>query len=383
MPLANANAANAPGWSSPLLLFLSTTSFFPLLLSLYWFHQWRIIVGIIRRTFNLELIRPQLPFPFPLRLAFKPNEILQKAAKKKKTWRGKWRKIPNKLRATKSKNFFLTRKRKTSLSRSGFFLLSFSLAFLSILLLLFAYFSGRTWSWYSNSVDHLSFSYAKSFPKGCERWGREAKGREGCYALMRIFMALALAQTHAHTEAVYYDYYLCGLNPQLLKRSLKFNIHLHFGQKTFQALIRESEKEGRQREREGRQTPSLRAITICGQFRLQAQPEGRSQKPTRSSRPSPHNLLLLSLLLCTVKQKHQIRRHKSAWKQVEQSESLTLKLLPKLRFHFQRNRKFPFYKTFARYFGMQKIISTLLHSLLILAILLSNLSKNLIIIASN
>lgn len=106
----------------PLLLFLSsTTSFFPSLFSLYWFHHWRIIVGIIRRTFNLELIRPQLPFPFPLHLAFKPNEILQKAAKKKKTWRGKWRKIPNKLRATKSKNFFLTRKRKTSLSRSVFF----------------------------------------------------------------------------------------------------------------------------------------------------------------------------------------------------------------------------------------------------------------------
>lgn len=124
MPLANANAANAPGWSFPFLLsfpFYSTsTSFLPFLLPFYWFHHWRIIVGIIRRTFNLELIRPQLPFPLPLRLAFKPNEILQKAAKKK-TWRGKWRKIPNKLRATKSKNFFLTRKRKTSLSRSSFF----------------------------------------------------------------------------------------------------------------------------------------------------------------------------------------------------------------------------------------------------------------------
>lgn len=110
-------------------LYSTSTSFLPSLLSLYWFHHWRIIVGIIRRTFNLELIRPQLPFPFPLRLAFKPNEILQKAAKKKKTWRGKWRKIPNKLRATKSKNFFLTRKRKTSLSGCFFAFFFFSFSF--------------------------------------------------------------------------------------------------------------------------------------------------------------------------------------------------------------------------------------------------------------
>lgn len=162
----------------------------------------------------------------------------------KKRWRGKWRKIPNKLRATKSKNFFLTRKRKTSLSRSVFF---FAFFFFS-----FSFHSSVTFCILFRQnlklILKLRWSFViflcKKFSQGVRERGREEKGREGCYALMRISW---LWHWHTHTEAVYYDYYLCGLNPQLLKRSLKFNIHLHFGQKTFQALMRE--REGRQREK--------------------------------------------------------------------------------------------------------------------------------------
>lgn len=151
--------------------------FFLLYFPFYWFHHWRIIVGIIRRTFNLELIRPQLPFLFPLHLAFKPNEILQKAAKKKKTWRGKWRKIPNKLRATKSKNFFLTRKRKTSLSRSVFF---FAFFFFS-----FSFHSSVTFCILFRQnlklILKLRWSFViflcKKFSQGVRERGSEAKGR--------------------------------------------------------------------------------------------------------------------------------------------------------------------------------------------------------------
>lgn len=150
--------------------------------------------------------------------------------------------------------------------------------------------------------------------------------------------------THTHTETVYYDYYLCGLNPQLLKRSFKFNIHLHFGQKTFttkcrtfQCLMRERERKRGEHERETDSFTSrhynLRPISAASAtWRPQPKTDEVESQP-------PHNLLLL-FLLCTVKQKLQIRRHKSAWKQVEQSELLALRLLTKLRFHFGRTESF-------------------------------------------
>lgn len=130
----------------------------------------------------------------------------------------------------------------------------------------------------------------KVFPRGA-RGGREGKGKAATHWCAFSW----LWHWHTHTEAVYYDYYLCGLNPQLLKRSLKFNIHLHFGQKTFQALMREREKGDRERRvRERRETDSftsgnynLRPISAASETWRPQRKTDEVESPTTPQPPPP------------------------------------------------------------------------------------------------
>lgn len=134
MPLANANAANSLG-SSPVLypavFLLQLPLFLPAStpsssLAFHWFYHPRLIVGIIRRTFNFH------------RLAFKPNEILYYKGLRKNLKRKKRRKMkenPKQIARNKVRRIFSPRRRKL---HCRVFLLASAFAFLFILF--FCYF---------------------------------------------------------------------------------------------------------------------------------------------------------------------------------------------------------------------------------------------------
>lgn len=146
MPLANANAANAPGRSAILGLFYNNfrSCLPPSLLPFYWFHHPRIIVGIIRRTFNLVLIRPQSSLSSFLFAWHLSQMKYYKRQRRKKREEENGGKSQTNCAQQSPRIFSSLAKRKLHCRVGVLFFSPPSLAFLSILLLLFAYFSGTT-----------------------------------------------------------------------------------------------------------------------------------------------------------------------------------------------------------------------------------------------
>lgn len=126
--------------------------------------------------------------------------------------KAKPKKKNRKLRATKSKNFSCPNRGKLhcrafhDVPHSTSPTLSLSLSFTLHIIATFP--ANTQTTQHKFHSDHLSFSYAKSF---CPVSGANWAWPHLCYGLMRVFIAW---------RTVYYDYYLCRPNPQLLKRSL-------------------------------------------------------------------------------------------------------------------------------------------------------------------